>query len=147
MQVAAQRSAAQHAAARDLELSADVLARCGARLAVRDQGSARLKDQRLDLARWTADRRGDLRVAQVTELEEHECLALVVGQAREVGHQLSQIRSAPDVLGEAIEADSISSTGRRRRDACRRTVRQRLRAIANSQGRTASGSRPVRSAR
>jgi hypothetical protein len=102
--VAAQRSAAQHRAARDLELSADVLARGCARVALGDQRAARLEDERLDLARGTSDRGGDLRVAQIAQLEEHQCFALVVGQAPEVGHQLAQVSPAPDVLGQAIEA-------------------------------------------
>ena len=76
---------------------------------------------------------GDLRVAQIAQLEEHECLALVVGQAPEVGHQLAQVGPAPDVLGQAIEAGSTSSIGTAASRRAASTVRQRLRAIANSQ--------------
>ena len=47
----------------------------------------------------------DLRMAQIAELEEHQRLALVVGQTPEVGHELAQLGTPPDVVGEAIEAE------------------------------------------
>ena len=43
-------------------------------------------------------------MAQIAQLEEHQRLALVVGQPPEVGHELAQLSTPPDVVGEAIEA-------------------------------------------
>jgi hypothetical protein len=100
--VAAQRSAAQDAAACDLELFTDLLAGSTPRVALGDQRRARLKDEGLDLAGATSDRRCDLRMAQIAQLEEHQRLALVVRQLPEVGHELPQLSTPPDVVGEVI---------------------------------------------
>ena len=58
----------------------------------------------LTLRRRAAEHGGDLRLAEAAQLEQHERLALVVGQQAEVGDQLAQLGAAPDVLGEAVEA-------------------------------------------
>ena len=105
--VAAQRSPPQHAAARHGELLADGLARQRARVALGDQRRPRLEDERLDLRRRAPEHARDLRLARPAQLEQDERLALLVGQAREVAHQLPQVGAARDVLGEAVEAGLV----------------------------------------
>ena len=102
--VAAQRAAAQQAAARNRELLTDGLAGSRARVALGDQRRARLEDERLHLRGRDRQDARDLRLTRPAELEQHERLALVLRQAREVVQQLAQIGAAPDILGEAVEA-------------------------------------------
>ena len=45
---------------------------------------------------------GDLRMAEIAQLEQHQRAALVLGQPGEVGDQLAQVGAAPDVLGQAV---------------------------------------------
>ena len=144
--MAAQRSAAQDAAACDLELFTDLLARGAARVALGDQRRARLKDERLDLAGGTSDRRCDLRMAQIAQLEEHERLALVVGQPPEVGHELPQLSTPPDVGGEPIDAE-LELVDRHRRLTAGRKHRAAAVARDREQPRPHSVRRPPRTQR
>ena len=45
----------------------------------------------------------DLAVAEIAHLEQDERAALILGQPREVGHQLAQVGAAHDVVGQAVE--------------------------------------------
>ena len=139
LEVAAQRTAAQGAAARDRELLADRGARGRAGVALGHQLGPGLEDEGLDLGGGDADRLADLGLGEPAELEQHERGALVLGQAAEVGDELAQVAAQLDVVGQAVEGRLASSIGTRRARRAASIDRQRLRAIANSQGRTASG--------
>jgi hypothetical protein len=100
--VAAQRGALESGAARRRELLADLDARRLAGAAPARERLARLEDQRLHLLAPHAEDLGDLVVAVVAELEEHERRALLLGEAFEVGQQAAQLGAAVDVGGQAV---------------------------------------------
>jgi hypothetical protein len=103
-QVTAQRCAAQHVAGRRLEQLADLRARDAAGVAVGDQRLACLEHERLHLLRSASEHRGDLAVAQVAQLRQHEGGPLILGQPRQIGHQLAQLGAPPDLLGQVVES-------------------------------------------
>jgi hypothetical protein len=91
VQMPAQRPTAQFPAARRRELFANVMAGCTARVAVGDQGAARLVDERLDLARRTPHDRGDRLMAEIFELHQQQRAALILRQAADGGEEFAQI--------------------------------------------------------
>ena len=111
------------------ELLADLDARRLARPPPAGQRLARLEDERLHLVAPHAEDLGDLVVAVVAQLEEHERRALLLGQLLEVGQQAAQLGAAVDVGGQAV----ARRRARRRGPTCsrraRRIDRQRLRAM------------------
>ena len=121
----AQRASPQHAAARHRELLADGLAGGRARVALGDQGRARLEHERLHLRRRTGE---DLRRSppgsNSAELEQDQRLALIVGQllARSC-EELPQVGAAPDVLGETVDG-RLEVVGHRRGLTPRRQQRE-----------------------
>ena len=72
LQVPAQRATAKFAAAGHRDLLADVLAGCVTRVAVSDQGAARLMDERLDLVHRALKDRGDRLMGEVAGLGEQQ---------------------------------------------------------------------------
>ena len=94
-----------------------------------------------------ADHVGDLRVREVGELGEHERRALVVGQARDVGHHRAQVGPRLHLLGEAGGRSRISSSTSASARRAASSVLQRLRAMVNSHGRGSSGAPCSSSAR
>ena len=72
LQVPAQRTAAKFAAAGHRDLLADVLAGCVTRIAVSDQGAARLIDERLDPVHRALKDRGDRLVGEVAGLGQQQ---------------------------------------------------------------------------
>ena len=97
------------------------------------------KTKCLHLPRCAADHARHVRLAEAAQNEEHERLALVLGETGEVPDQLVQIGASPGVVRETV-ASRLEILGRHDRvPASRQEVRQRLRAIVNSQGRTRVG--------
>ena len=143
VEVTAQRTAAQLAAAGVRELLADLLARGLARVALRDQVRARLVDERLDLGRRHADHRADLDVGHVGQLGEHERRALVLGEPVDVGQQGAQVRALLEVGRQPVR-DGLGVGVGDRRVLARRVDRAAAVAGDGEQPRADLVGRPVR---
>jgi hypothetical protein len=79
LQMPPQRTTAKLTAMGHGELFANVLTGCAQRVAVGDQGAARLVDERLDPAHRTPHDRGDCLVGKIVELGQQQRAALVLG--------------------------------------------------------------------